>query len=60
MTMENVINRSYYHYFPSLDEVKNTIDEMIPIWENEQMKWKQYADECPTLYEYLRDNFYNQ
>lgn len=60
MTMENVINRSYYHYFPSLDEVKNTIDEMIPVWQEKQKEWKMYADECPTLYEYLRDNFYNQ
>jgi len=60
LTIENMIKAGYYHYTPHIDEVRNTIDQMIPIWQENQAKWKEEADKCPTLYQYLKDNFYNQ
>ena len=60
LTLDSIIKAGYYHYTPDVEEVKNTIDAMIPMWEANQERWKEEADKCPTLYQYLKDNFYNQ
>ena len=41
------------HYNPHND-YKQLIDELIPIWNKEQRQWKREADDCPTVYEYLK------
>jgi tryptophan halogenase len=53
---ESVVSQ-WQHYNPNTD-YKKYIDEMIPIWNKEQRQYKREADDCPTIYEYLKNNIH--
>lgn len=54
---ENVIKLWEFHN-PHM-RYREGIDKLIPIWNKEQRQWKREAEDSPSLYEYLRDNIYN-
>lgn len=37
---------------------KQIVDELIPVWNEMQKKWKKVSDSSPTLYRYLKDTIY--
>lgn len=40
--------------FAYQQDYKEMIDSIIPVWNKEQRQWKREADDCPTLYKYLK------
>lgn len=53
---ESVI--SQWSFFNQRD-YKQIVDELIPIWNQNQKNWKTSADCSPTLYQYLNKNIYD-
>lgn len=40
-------------------DYKQKVDELIPIWNHFQNHYKANSDNCPTLYQYLKENIYS-
>lgn len=57
-TIDESTIAQWSHYNKHID-YKKKVDELIPIWNKEQRQWKREADDCPNLYQYLKDNIHN-
>lgn len=57
-TIDESVITQWSHYNKHIDYKKIT-DELIPIWNKEQRQWKREAEDCPTVYEYLKNNIHN-
>lgn len=57
-TIDESVISQWSHYNKHIDYKKIT-DELIPIWNKEQRQWKREAEDCPTVYEYLKNNIHN-